>query len=339
MRQLIEFICNELEYDRPVACAVIVSSTGSTPRGTGSRMAMAEDCRCQGTVGGGPAEAMARRTAARVLQAKTSRLLLLDLTGKDAAAEGMICGGRLEILVEYIAPLPENKNIFKELAQGYNSGQGSVLYTIFRQTGDLAEVMLRTTDLKLLPEGLGGKVCSRAAKTRLPFAEIQNETIVLVEPVRPLGHVIIAGAGHVGRATANIAALAGFGITVIDDRPEFLDPADFSPACRIRRITAFDNCFKEIYTGPESMIVIVTRGHIHDQTVLAQALKTRAGYVGMIGSRKKRDAIYENLRGQGAALEKLARVHSPIGLPIGADTPEEIAISIVAELIRERAKG
>ena len=95
---------------------------------------------------------------------------------------------------------------------------------------------------------------------------------------------------------------------------------------------------KELRIDGESYLVIVTRGHAHDQTVLEQALRTRAGYIGMIGSRRKRDATYEALAHEGFTARDFARVHSPIGLNIGAETPEEIAVSIVAELIEARAR-
>jgi len=337
MRKLLEFICIELAAGRPVVCAVIVSATGSTPRTTGSRMAIAKDGRCCGTVGGGPAEAMAQKTGRNAHQTKASTLLRVDLTGKDAAADGMICGGRIDILVEYIPALDQYLQIFTRLLRGWAAGPATFLYTMFRQTSENTEVIQRTTDPEDLPEDLRAGLQPRGSGLRIPVFEKQNDICVLAEPMRSSGHVIIAGAGHVGRATANIAALAGFDVVVIDDRPEFLRPADFMPDCRIEKIDGFNHCFDGINTGHHSMIVIVTRGHVYDQSVLAQALNTRAGYVGMIGSRKKRDAIYANLMAQGVAGEILERVHSPIGLPIGADTPEEIAVSIVAELIGHRA--
>jgi xanthine dehydrogenase accessory factor len=102
-------------------------------------------------------------------------------------------------------------------------------------------------------------------------------------------------------------------------------------------LRSFDEAMNDLNIHEESYLVIVTRGHVHDKTVLAQALRTRARYIGMIGSRTKRDATYEALTKEGFTVGDFARVHAPVGLSIGAETPEEIAISIVAELIQARA--
>jgi len=122
---------------------------------------------------------------------------------------------------------------------------------------------------------------------------------------------------------------------VIDDRTEFANAKRFPLAREIRVIESFADCIGDL--GGDDFLVIVTRGHLHDRDVLAQGLRTRAGYIGMIGSRRKRAAIYASLKNDGFTDADLARVHSPIGLPIAADTPEEIAVSIAAELIRVRA--
>ena len=343
MRELLELICSELSAGRPLASAVITDSSGSTPRSTGTRMAVSADGQSRGTVGGGPGEAMAQREAKNVLRTQIDKLLKLDLTGKDVADSGMICGGRLAVLVEYIAPSPENIRLFEDLRADWEAGEGCMLCTVFREKDGGVQILSRTAAPERLPKDLPAelhdKVQRRAAKARLPFAESQNGCTILVEPIRSRGRLIIAGAGHVGQATAHMAALSGFHTVVMDDRPDFLVPAHYPPACRLRQIAGFADCFNGLSIGPDSLIVIVTRGHVHDQTVLAQALATDAGYVGMIGSRKKRDAIYQNLREQGISQAAIDRVHCPIGLDIGADTPEEIAVSIVAELIQKRAEN
>ncbi|MDP3428020.1 MAG: XdhC family protein, partial [Humidesulfovibrio sp.] len=121
------------------------------------------------------------------------------------------------------------------------------------------------------------------------------------------------------------------------DRAEFASAERF-PQAQTRVLDSYGDCFAGLAAGPEAFVVIVTRGHVHDAEVLAQALRTRAGYIGMIGSRRKRDAVYALLRGQGFGEADLGRVRCPIGLEIGAETPEEIAVSIIAELIACRAR-
>jgi len=125
-------------------------------------------------------------------------------------------------------------------------------------------------------------------------------------------------------------------VVVIDDRPEFADPKKFPDAMEVYQYP-FEGVLDRLPIDESSYLVIVTRGHIYDKTVLAQCLKTNAKYIGMIGSRRKRNLIYENLLGEGLTQDDLDRVHAPIGLHIGAETPEEIAVSIVAELIKIRA--
>jgi xanthine dehydrogenase accessory factor len=136
-----------------------------------------------------------------------------------------------------------------------------------------------------------------------------------------------------------MAAMVGFGVSVADDRGEYANRERFNDATEIRVLENFGNAFSGVAIGREDLIVILTRGHLHDKTVLAQALNTDAGYIGMIGSRKKRNAIYGALLKDGFSQADLDRVHSPIGLSIGAETPEEIAVSIVAEMIRHRANS
>ena len=131
--------------------------------------------------------------------------------------------------------------------------------------------------------------------------------------------------------------MTGFDVVVIDDRSEFADPVRFPEAVAVNTIAGFDRAFENLTVTADTYIIIVTRGHLHDRGVLEQALKTPAAYIGMIGSRRKRDAIYDRLLKDGFTQADIDRVHCPIGLKIGADTPEEIAVSIVAELIAVRA--
>jgi xanthine dehydrogenase accessory factor len=295
-----------------------------------------------GTVGGGPGEAMAQRHAHKVHQEQRSSLLKLDLTGKDAADAGMICGGKQEILVEYIPPLPGNQELFAQLLNSWDTGRGTALYTAFREAVHGTEVLARTLDPNSLPDSfpdsLRKTVLTWGQKSRLPKFSQEDGVTVLMEPMRSPGTVIIAGAGHVGQATASLCATVGFITIVVDDRADFLEQSSLPDVHQRRQVDDFETCFTGLDISPDASIIILTRGHVHDKTVLAQALRTPAEYIGMIGSRKKRDAIYRSLMEYGFAQSELDRVYCPIGLSIGADTPQEIAVSIVAELIQERAK-
>lgn len=165
------------------------------------------------------------------------------------------------------------------------------------------------------------------------------QTRLLFEIARPPLELIICGGGHVGQAVAKVAALLDFRITVIDDRAEFAardkfpDPRvqllaeDFVPALRSLRIT------------PATHIVIVTRGHRHDEICLQEVIAQPARYIGMIGSRRRTTTIRERLKREGVPPALLQRVHAPIGLDIGALTPEEIALAILAEIVLVRRGG
>jgi xanthine dehydrogenase accessory factor len=165
-----------------------------------------------------------------------------------------------------------------------------------------------------------------------------DDVTVAVEAIRRIRTMYCFGAGHVAVPTVRLAATVGFDVVVIDDRDEFANAERFPDAARIGITDNFEHAVEGLPVDDDSFIVIVTRGHRFDREVLQQALKTNAGYIGMIGSRRKRDALYAALIKEGVTQTELARVHSPIGLAIEAETPEEIAVSIVGEMIAERAK-
>jgi xanthine dehydrogenase accessory factor len=157
---------------------------------------------------------------------------------------------------------------------------------------------------------------------------------VFVEPILPQPIVYLWGGGHVSLAIARAASAVGFAISVIDDREAFANAVRFPMAQEI--FTSFEEAFQKIKPNGSSYLVIVTRGHKDDMRVLAWAVRTGARYVGMIGSKRKVLSIYKTLENDGYRSEEFQKVHAPIGLAIGALAPEEIAVSIVAELIAVR---
>lgn len=161
---------------------------------------------------------------------------------------------------------------------------------------------------------------------------------IYLEPILLGPKVFLFGGGHVSLPLARLSKMAGFRVAVIDDRPEFASRERFPEAEEVIA-EKFSSALKKLKTQRESYLVILTRGHGYDQEVLEWALGTEACYIGMIGSRKKVETIFGNLKKKGVSAEKLNSVHAPIGLDIGGKTPEEIAVSIVAEMIQERRKG
>lgn len=159
---------------------------------------------------------------------------------------------------------------------------------------------------------------------------------VFIDPVTPTPRVCVVGAGHVGFHTAQLAASVGFRVVVVDDRASFADPGRFPTAERVE-VADIPEWLRTADIGPRDYLVIVTRGHREDLGALRAALARDTAYVGLIGSRAKIARLYARLGAEGGDnTTRLAHVHAPIGLDLGAVSPEEIAVSIVAELIAHR---
>jgi xanthine dehydrogenase accessory factor len=187
---------------------------------------------------------------------------------------------------------------------------------------------LRPRGVRTVYIGADGEV---SARTTAP----EGAWVVMTEVHERPARLIIAGGGHVGKALATMAALCGFRVTVIDDRPEWANEARFPEADEVIR-GRFDEVLREYPIDSSSYVVCVTRGHRQDQVSLGAVVGRGAAYVGMIGSKRRGRAVLQNLRDEGADPEALEAVHTPIGLDIGAETPEEIAVAIMAEIIRNR---
>jgi xanthine dehydrogenase accessory factor len=160
---------------------------------------------------------------------------------------------------------------------------------------------------------------------------------ILLEPISSEPTVYIFGAGHISQQLSPLAKRVQFKVVVLDDREMFANRERFPEADEVV-VSEFEKCFVGLNIDSSSYIVIVTRGHLYDGSVLEQAIKTNARYIGMIGSKKKIRTLYQNLIKKGVPKETLDRVHAPIGIDINSETPEEIGVSIVAELIKVRGE-
>ncbi len=191
----------------------------------------------------------------------------------------------------------------------------------------------RLSELGKLAASFENEIGAEAVEKRIGDARL------LFEISRPPLELIICGGGHVGQAVAKAGALLDFKITVIDDRPDFSSREKF-PDPGVRLITGdFTEALRAMKITQASHVVIVTRGHRHDEICLREVIEKPARYIGMIGSRRRATTIREHMRREGVGAEHLRRVHSPIGLDIGAITPEEIALAILAEIILARRGG
>jgi xanthine dehydrogenase accessory factor len=161
---------------------------------------------------------------------------------------------------------------------------------------------------------------------------------ILIEPIMSQPTVYIFGAGHIGFAISKIASMTGFKIVVIDDRPAYANSERFPEADEFF-IDDPATIVPNLGINKNSYLIIACRGHLDDQRVLEQAINTPATYIGMLGSKKKNKTVFSNLKAKGIPQEMLDIVHAPIGLPIATETPEEIAVSIMAEIIDCRRRS
>ncbi len=348
MIKQLQGICHILEDGEDLVQATIIKHAGSTPRSVGSKMFVRRDGSVIGSIGGGLVEFEMQKISREVFAAGKARIESVDLSGKDAATtDKMICGGRLEFLLEYLSAEPANSKEFRKLVASLQEGKKGYLIKALDTKGGTApeaERCLVRKDSIVVGSFPGTEswiplLTGEAARRKSPvIAEVEGKRF-FVEPTFSPGTVYLFGAGHVSRPVADLAHMVGFSTVVLDDRTEFANEDRFPKADRIIVIPSYDNLFNGLDIDNDSYLVIVTRGHLHDKTALEQSLRTKAGYIGMIGSKRKQRLVYDELLGKGFTEDDLNRVHNPIGIDICAETPEEIAVSIAAELIKARAQA
>ncbi|MFC1971197.1 XdhC family protein [Chloroflexota bacterium] len=251
-------------------------------------------------------------------------------------------------------------DIYEEIVKIMRAGEEAALVTVVKSSGSTpreeGSKMLVRTDGNILGSIGGGVIESHVCKKAREVIEKGKplkllaglngneygggETVicggqmeVFIEPIIPPPGLFIFGGGHIALPLSRIAKISGFRVVLIDDRAEFANSQRF-PEADLIIAEHYDKAFSTLKIGESSYIVIITRGHKYDEQVLKLSLGTRAGYIGMIGSRKKIDTIYSHLLDEGVSQEQINKVHAPIGIDINAETPEEIAISIIAEVIK-----
>lgn len=323
--------------------ATLFNSEGSSPRTAGAKMIIKGDNTIVGTVGGGLLEAKIISDGREVLKSEVAIQRDYKLDGIDKGGIDMVCGGSVSALIEYIdAGLPENLKLYEEVVSCLKKGEKAFFIRSFLNNCCKVEnYFYKNNELISDSYSLEKKEIEAIVKDVL-CRDLQvirdKDKFILVEPIWSGGTVYIFGAGHVSQKLADLTNRIDFRTFVLDDRAEFANRERFPYADEIEVVESFNNCFEGLNIDSDSLIVIVTRGHLHDLTVIKEALKTDAYYIGMIGSSRKREMTYKALELEGFTAEDFARVHSPIGLEIYAETPEEIAISIAAEMIKVRGE-
>lgn len=326
-----------------VVAAAIVSKDGSAPGPAGARMFVRDNADLLGTVGGGPLEGKTITEAAAVMAHGRPTILPIDLSGEIGDDSDAICGGMVHVFLERIDPTDAAKALFSRLEAEIAANRTCLLVSPLNAHGDTeGERLLLASDGRVLAGQAQGElptiIANRARGVLSPTVLSYGLDQYFLEPFAAKDTVVICGAGHIARPTAQIAAMAGFRVVVLDDREEFADPDRFPLADEVTVLPSFDDCFAGRTLDSDTSVVIVSRCHKQDRKILTQALRTPAGYIGMIGSSHKVGAVLAEQVAGGVPRARVAKVHAPIGLPIGGDTPSEIAVSIVAQLIQERTQ-
>lgn len=343
MRELLQVLFSTIAAGRPVAMTVLVETRGSTPQKAGAAMLVFPDGRQQGTLGGGCVEAEVKRRALALLIEGQPELLTFQLDSDYGWDDGLICGGRMRMLVD---PLRAGADLayYEQLARWVDLGQGCTEAVVLDP---------ETCGLPALSRFLfdrGGE-CVAGPAGVLPSATLLAGMKPLSQRPRPYaaagvsylphlarGKLLVVGGGHVGQKVADLAADVDFDVTVVDDRAEYVTEERFPKAVQ-RIVGRIDEVLPALVVDEDTFCIIVTRGHNHDEEALLHLVRRPSQYLGMIGSRRKIQMIFEDLRREGIEDSLLTRVHAPLGLEIGSQTVPEIAISIVAELIACRNRG
>ena len=327
---LYSIVDDYLEKGSGGALATIVKKLGAAPREEGAKMFVGSDGKFYGTVGGGCIEAEVWQEARKVIKTGAAKLLHYTMDGRQLEDEGMICGGNVDIFVE---PVTEKyRSLYRTIPDLERQGTGALLVTRFSDKGFSKSLVKEDGTVTGDPVGeeIGADFQRHVCEKR---PTVLGNTII--EPLQTSPVLYIFGAGHVSQYVSRVATMVDFNVTVIDDREEFANRERFPEAERVI-VDDFTHVLDQLSFHGNEYVVILTRGHKHDALVLEQVMKRPSRYVGMIGSKRKTRMVMDYMRQQGFDDKALESVYAPIGIAINSETPQEIAISIAAELIKVR---
>ncbi|MBC3537893.1 XdhC family protein [Megasphaera hominis] len=340
MHALFARLLTELTEGRAVVLLTILDTKGSTPRTAGSHQLILADGTTVGTVGGGYQEYVACEAGRAALADGTSCLLPLLLHKNPTADIGGVCGGELLVFCQYLAPADAAAiAFFTTLTQCLESHQPSWLaldVTVPDRWAMALQYGTQQVTCEAATAQPGLAACAGTALTAEGIQARQDGVLyeeTLVQPRR----VIVFGGGHVALALVPLLTGLDFFCTVVDDRSEFANSERFPMADQCI-VTDFADLSQHVTVTPDDYVCIMTRGHLGDYEAQKYVLTCHPYYMGVIGSRAKLAFVRNKLKQDGFTEEEINRFHAPIGLPISAATPEEIAVSIAAELIAIRAK-
>ena len=350
MKEVIQETVRQLQEQQPCVLATVVRTKGSTPQKAGSMLLVRQDGTGVGTLGGGCVEGDIWFAAKEMLRNQSGPEFKDYFLNEDIAArDGLVCGGTMYFYLEPMWEPDSFLDIGNRLINAYEGGDPVGLATVVNVPEGSPNLGAK---LMLLLDGTTvGSLGSRELDERAMAAARQVADVgsvesfstdegveVFVEGFTTPPTLTVIGGGHVGKATADLANMLGYRVFIVDDREEFSNPERF-PYAEQTVVTHYDRWNEDLAINVNTFVVVATRGHRFDDMALESALKTRARYIGLMGSRRKNLMIYRRLLDQGVPLERLKEVHAPIGLDIGGLQPEELAVSIMSEIIMTRRGG
>jgi xanthine dehydrogenase accessory factor len=351
MEQVFRAASDEITAGNDMLVATVVKTSGSTPQKPGAKLLVRADGSGVGTLGGGCVEGDIWFAASQLLKSGgAAEMRDYELNEDLAAEDGLVCGGTMYFLLDPIRKPEVAKDFTDEVVAAYEGGAPVAVASLMKvpEGSELAvgsKLLIRengSTSGSLGDEKLDSHAMNSARKLmamgKNDYITAESGDEYFVEAYTTPPTLVLAGGGHVSKAISSIAAGLGFRIFIIDDREEFSNPDRF-PEAEQTVVSDYGSAFEKLPIGTNSFIVIATRGHRYDASATASAMRTPASYVGLLGSKRKTILIFEELFAEGFTMEEVQSVRSPIGLNISARTPEEIALSIMAEIVGFRLGG
>ena len=350
MQDVFHEAVNLLEKDEQLVMATVIRTKGSTPQKPGAKLLVRKDGTGVGTLGGGCVEGDIWYAASQLMRrGGDAQYREYELNEDLAAEDGLVCGGTMFFLIDPVYRPEQYLDVAKEIDAAYEGGPSVALASLIRSANGLGSIGSKlfiredgSTEGSLGDLRLDRDAVNRArnlmAMGRNDYVITEEGVEYFIEAYTTPPQLVICGGGHVSRALASHAKPLGFRLFITDDREEFANTQRFPEADMVVAKKPED-ALKELPINANTFIVVATRGHRFDNVALAAAADTPARYVGLMGSKRKTILIYEDLVRMGLDEERLREIRSPIGLDIHARTPEEIAISIMGEILMFRLGG
>ena len=338
-----------LAAGEPFVLATVVNTKGSTPQKPGAKLLVRADGTMFGTLGGGCVEADVLTEARIILEEQTDggpQLRRFVLNEDIAARDGLVCGGTMEILIDPLAGHAELAPLFDEILAAFEGRGDRALATLAEPgtSGGRPEAKLFIRAAGGTVGGLGAADLDEAAvdaaldlmpKGREVWLTTESKAKIYVETFTRPATIVIVGGGHVGYAVYKLATFLGYATIIVDDREMFANAERFPDAEEIV-VGDFAEGVASLDLTPNSYVLVATRGHKYDDAALLAAARSKAGYVGLLGSKRKAAMIFRRLFEEGVDAERIGEIRAPVGLDIGGRSPEEIAVSVMAEVLAVR---